>query len=31
MKDAEGKMNIDDGDSYCGKCRNHLVTKGVLK
>ena len=31
MKDAEGKMNLDDGDSYCEKCRNYLSGKGVLK
>jgi archaemetzincin len=31
MKDAEGKMNLDDGDSYCEKCRNYLLAKGILK
>lgn len=31
MKDAEGKMNLDDGDSYCEKCRNYLLGKGILK
>ena len=31
MKDADGKMNLDDGDSYCSKCRNYLLEKGILK
>jgi archaemetzincin len=31
MKDAGGKMNLDDGDSYCNKCLNYLSGKGVLK
>ncbi len=31
MKDAEGKMNLDEGDSYCDKCRNYLSGKGILK
>jgi archaemetzincin len=31
MKDAGGKMNLDDGDSYCEKCRNYLYEKGILK
>ena len=31
MKDAEGKMNLDDGDSYCEKCRNYLSARGLLK
>lgn len=31
MKDAEGKMNLDDGDSYCEKCRSYLFGIGVLK
>lgn len=31
MKDAEGKMNLDDGDTYCEKCRNYLAGKGLLK
>ncbi|NOT51641.1 MAG: hypothetical protein HOP10_10220 [Chitinophagaceae bacterium] len=30
MKDAEGKMNLDDGDSYCGKCNSYLKGKGIL-
>ena len=31
MKDAQGKMNLDDGDSYCNRCRNYLSGKGILK
>ena len=31
MKDAEGKMNLDDGDSYCEKCRKYLQGKRILK
>jgi archaemetzincin len=31
MKDAEGKMNLDDGDSYCNKCRDYLAGKSILK
>lgn len=31
MKDAEGKMNLDDGNSYCEKCRNYLHDKDILK
>lgn len=31
MKDAEGKMNLDDADSYCSVCRNYLAGKGILK
>ena len=27
MKDAEGKMNLDDGDTYCNKCRDWLAGK----
>jgi archaemetzincin len=30
-KDAQGKMNLDDGDSYCEKCKNSLTATGVLK
>jgi len=30
MKDAKGKMALDDGDSYCEKCRNYLQAKGIL-
>lgn len=29
MKDAEGKMNLDDGDSYCKECRITLQAKGI--
>jgi archaemetzincin len=28
MKDANGKMNLDDGDSYCNKCKDYLIGKG---
>ena len=31
MKDAEGKMDLDDGDSFCKKCRDILAGKGLLK
>jgi archaemetzincin len=31
MKDAEGKMDLDDGDSFCNKCRGLLAGKGLLK
>lgn len=31
MKDAQGKMNLDDGDSYCEKCRHYLAGIGILK
>ena len=31
MKDAEGKMNLDDGDSYCEKCQNYLAGMNLLK
>ncbi len=31
MKDAEGKMNLDDGNSYCEACRNYLKGVGVLE
>jgi archaemetzincin len=31
MKDAQGKMNLDDGDSYCEKCKISLAATGVLK
>lgn len=30
MKDAQGKMNLDDGDSYCEKCRTYLRSKGII-
>jgi archaemetzincin len=31
MKDAEGKMNLDDGDSFCKKCLGYLHDKGFSK
>ena len=31
MKDAEGKMNLDDGDAYCEKCHHYLTGLGILK
>lgn len=31
MKDANGKMNLDDGDSYCKKCGDYLRNKGKIK
>lgn len=31
MKDAEGKMNLDDGQTYCQSCRAILLKKGVLR
>lgn len=31
MKDAQGKMNLDDGDSYCEKCKKLLTAYGVLR
>lgn len=31
MKDAEGKMNLDDADDYCTMCRLRLKEQGVLK
>jgi archaemetzincin len=31
MKDAEGKMNLDDGDNYCDKCRKWLSGIGILQ
>lgn len=31
MKDAEGKMTLDNGNAYCNKCRNYLLAIGVLK
>jgi archaemetzincin len=31
MKDAEGKMNLDDGDSYCKECRIKLQAKGIAE
>lgn len=29
-KDAGGKMNLDDGDSYCQGCRNYLNKNDIL-
>ncbi len=31
MKDAEGKMNLDDGDTYCEKCKDYLIHNGKVK
>jgi predicted Zn-dependent protease len=31
MKDAEGKMNLDDGQTYCQSCRSILLKKGILR
>ncbi len=31
MKDAGGKMNLDDGNSYCDKCRNFLFQQGIAR
>ncbi|HMK26564.1 MAG TPA: hypothetical protein VK483_11080 [Chitinophagaceae bacterium] len=31
MKDAKGKMNLDDGDAYCKKCNHYLTGLGILK
>jgi archaemetzincin len=31
MKDAEGKMNLDDAEDYCAMCRWRLEGQGVLK
>ncbi|HEX7846462.1 MAG TPA: hypothetical protein VF476_11740 [Chitinophagaceae bacterium] len=31
MRDAEGKMNLDNGKNYCGSCHSYLKRKGVLK
>jgi archaemetzincin len=30
MKDAEGKMNLDDGTNYCADCSKKLKGMGVL-
>lgn len=30
MKDAEGKMALDDAGSYCSKCHNQLLRIGLL-
>jgi archaemetzincin len=31
MKDAGGKMNLDDGNSFCSQCRKYLLDKGISK
>ena len=31
MKDANGKMNLDDGNTYCKKCKDYLIDKGKEK
>ena len=31
MKDAEGRMNLDNGDTYCNSCAFYLKRKGILK
>jgi archaemetzincin len=31
MKDAEGKMNLDNWDTYCRKCLYYLQVKGISK
>lgn len=31
MKDAEGKMNLDDASDYCSKCRRYLAALGLTK
>jgi archaemetzincin len=31
MKDAEGKMNLDDGDTFCEKCKGYLIHNGKVK
>lgn len=31
MKDAEGKMNLDDAVTYCGSCKKLLLVQDVLK
>ena len=31
MKDAGGKMNLDDGNSFCKACRGILNNKGILQ
>ncbi len=30
MKDAQGKMNLDDSGSYCENCRTYLRSKNIL-
>ncbi len=31
MRDAEGKMNLDNGSAYCSKCSELLKRAGILK
>lgn len=31
MKDAEGKMNLDNGETYCNKCNAFLKQSGILR
>ena len=31
MRDAEGKMNLDNGESYCDDCSFYLRLRGILK
>lgn len=31
MKDAEGKMNLDNGETYCSKCSAFLKQSGILR
>lgn len=31
MKDAEGKMNLDNAETYCNDCSRHLRVHGILK
>ena len=31
MKDAEGKMNLDNGETYCSNCSTFLKQAGILR
>lgn len=31
MRDAEGKMNLDNGETYCTKCSTFLKQSGILR
>jgi archaemetzincin len=31
MKDAEGKMNLDNSDTYCSSCSHFLRGRGILR
>lgn len=31
MKDARGKMNLDDAGVYCGNCQKYLSARGLLR